>query len=238
MKRYFSLFSGIGAPEIVLREMGWECVGYSEIDPKAIKIYEKNFPKHKNYGDATRIVPNELPDFEFLIAGFPCQAFSISGKRRGYEDSRGTLFFDICRIAKEKRPRRMLLENVRALLSHDSGRTFETILYSLDELGYDAEWGVLDSWFYDAAPRKRIYMHAILRDEKGDDGKGKIEIFPLYACLAEGTRDAVIVGEKNMRDAERIIRKFAKLPDWMDSWDKLYGPEIGSGKCNDGQRGA
>ncbi len=104
------------------------CVGYSEIDKYAIQIYEKHFPQHKNYGDITKIKEEELPDFDFLCGGFPCQSFSIAGKRGGFNDTRGTLFFDIARILRSKQPRLLLLENVKGLLSHDEGRTFAVII--------------------------------------------------------------------------------------------------------------
>ena len=127
---------------------GWSsatCIGYSEIDKYAIKVYERNFNGHTNYGDATKINPKELPDFDLLVGGFPCQAFSIAGKRKGFDDTRGTLFFDIARILSEKRPRHLVLENVKGLLSHDSGKTFQTILGVLADLGYAVEWQVLNS---------------------------------------------------------------------------------------------
>ena len=100
--RYFSLFSGIGGFEFGIQKVvpNAECVGYSEIDKYAIQIYKKHFLQHKNYGDATKINPNELPEFDLFCAGFPCQPFSIAGKRRGFNDTRGTLFFEIARILK------------------------------------------------------------------------------------------------------------------------------------------
>ncbi|MFA5652456.1 MAG: DNA (cytosine-5-)-methyltransferase, partial [Candidatus Paceibacterota bacterium] len=101
--------------------------------------------KPKNYGNITTINASELPDFDLLVGGFPCQAFSIAGKRGGFNDTRGTLFFDIARILKEKRPRNFILENVKGLLSHDSGRTFKTIIITLAELGYCVEWEVLNA---------------------------------------------------------------------------------------------
>ncbi len=122
-----------------------ECIGYSEIDKYAIKVYERHFSGHKNYGDATTINAAELPDFDLLVGGFPCQAFSVAGKRAGFSDTRGTLFFDIARILKEKQPRHLVLENVKGLLSHDSGRTFTTIIGVLTDLGYLVEWQVLNS---------------------------------------------------------------------------------------------
>jgi hypothetical protein len=94
------------------------CVGYSEIDKYASKVYERHY-NHKNYGDATKINAKELPDFDLLVGGFPCQAFSVAGKRAGFNDTRGTLFFDIARILKEKKPRHLVLENVKGLLTHD-----------------------------------------------------------------------------------------------------------------------
>lgn len=121
-----------------------ECIGFSEIDKHAEAIYRFHFD-HKNYGDATGIIPDELPGFDFLIAGFPCQAFSIAGKRQGFDDARGTLFFEIARILSHKRPSHFLLENVRGLLSHDGGKTLHTILGVLSELGYFVELTVLNS---------------------------------------------------------------------------------------------
>jgi len=134
------------------------CIGYSETNKYAIQIYEKHF-KHKNYGDCTKIKAAELPDFDFLVGGFPCQAFSIAGKRKGFNDTRGTLFFDIARILKEKRPRYILLENVKGLLSHDQGRTFKTILSTLTELGYDLQTMVLNSKNFGVPQnRERVFI--------------------------------------------------------------------------------
>lgn len=171
--KYFSMFSGIGGFELgILNAMAsgrqrqkenklettmpkpmckpnfglsTTCIGFSEIDKYAIQIYKKHFPNHKEYGNARTINAEELPDFDFLIAGFPCQSFSIAGKRGGFEDTRGTLFFQIARIARAKRPKLLLLENVKGLLSHDKGKTFGTILETLSELGYVCEWQILNS---------------------------------------------------------------------------------------------
>ncbi len=121
------------------------CVGYSEIDKYAIKVYERHFSGTPNFGDITKINAKELPDFDCLVGGFPCQAFSIAGKRRGFDDTRGTLFFDLARILREKQPRYFVFENVKGLLSHDNGNTFRTIIATIDELGYDCQWQVLNS---------------------------------------------------------------------------------------------
>ncbi len=215
------MFSGIGGFELGIGG-GAECVGYSEINKNAIKIYGQHF-KHRNFGDATAIIPEQIPDFDLLVGGFPCQSFSRGGKRRGYEDSRGTLFFDVCRIAKAKRPKYMLLENVAALLDHDGGKTFETILYSLDELGYDASWRVF----------QRTQLHVVAANVKGTE-----QTIPLDLSGTTGNRDADLATreQEDMRSAERIIRAFAGLPDWMDSWDSLYPPEIRPRKLSKSKR--
>ncbi len=144
--------------------LNWECAGYSEIDRYASAIYRYHYPNQRNYGDATRLNPEELPDFDCIIGGFPCQSFSIAGKRGGFEDIGGTLFFEICRIARAKRTPYLLLENVKGLLSHDKGLTFETIVGTLDELGYDCQWQVLNSKNHGVPQnRERVFIVGHLR---------------------------------------------------------------------------
>lgn len=172
--RYFDTFAGIGGFALPLSEMGHECVGFSEIDRHASSVYSYHFPSHTPYGDITRIEPAALPDFDLLVGGFPCQAFSVAGKRRGFLDTRGTLFFDVCRIAKEKRPRLLVLENVKGLLNHARGETFRVILSALDELGYDADWQVCNSRHFGVPQnRERVYIVGHLR------GQPRPEVFPL-----------------------------------------------------------
>ena len=146
MIKIASVFSGIGGFEKGFQQADptTEIVFSSEIDKYARQIYKKNFGVEP-HGDITQITATDIPDHDILCGGFPCQAFSIAGKRRCFEDTRGTLFFEIMRIAKSKRPKLLFLENVRGLLSHDEGRTFQTILRSMDDLGYDAEWQVFNS---------------------------------------------------------------------------------------------
>jgi len=149
-------------------------VGYSEIDKYAISVYEKHFKGVKNYGDITKIKAEELPDFDCLVGGFPCQAFSIAGKRAGFNDTRGTLFFDLARILRAKQPRLFVFENVKGLLSHDNGNTFRTIIATIDELGYDCQWQVLNSKNYGVPQnRERIIIVGHLR------GTPRPEVFPI-----------------------------------------------------------
>lgn len=177
--RYFSMFSGIGGFELGIEQacqtlgLEAECVGYSEIDKHAITTYKEHFT-HDNYGDATTIDPHTLPDFDLLVGGFPCQAFSIGGKRLGFEDTRGTLFFDIVRIIAAKEPTFFILENVKGLLSHAGGQTFRTIIRALDELGYDLQWQVLNSKNHGVPQgRERVYIVGNL------GGTRRPEVFPL-----------------------------------------------------------
>jgi len=143
------------------------CVGYSEIDKYAIQTYERHFKEHINYGDATKINERELPDFDLLVGGFPCQAFSVAGKRKGFDEARGTLFFDIARILAHKRPRHFVLENVKGLLSHDSGKTFQVIVGILADLGYGVEWQVLNGKRWVPQNRERVIIVGHLREECG-----------------------------------------------------------------------
>lgn len=143
--KYFDAFSGIGGFALAAERCGHVCAGFSEIDQYAIRVYSSHFPSHKDYGDITTINIPKLPDFDLLLGGFPCQSFSLAGKRGGFEDTRGTLFFSLAAIAKHKKPSYLLLENVKGLLSHNKGNTFATIVSTLDELGYDLQWQVLNS---------------------------------------------------------------------------------------------
>jgi len=147
-------------------------VGYDERS----KLYE---------GDITKVKAEEIPDHDLLVGGFPCQAFSIAGKRGGFEDTRGTLFFEIARIAQEKRPRLILLENVKGLLSHDKGRTFGAILTTLDEIGYDCQWQVLNSKNFGVPQnRERVFIIGHLR------GTSRREVFPLRTQSQDNTKQA------------------------------------------------
>ena len=167
------MFRGIGGFDLALQNLGHELVGGCEIDKYANQIFDRYFKGIPNDMDATKIKPEELPDFDILTAGFPCQTFSIAGKRLGFEESRGTLFFEIARIAREKRPRLLFFENVVGLLSNDRGRTFAEILSALDEIGYDAEWQVFNSKYFVPQNRERIFIIGHLR------GSGTRKIFPI-----------------------------------------------------------
>lgn len=170
--RFIDLFAGIGGIregfERACAEKGltYECVFTSEIKPYAVDVLKQNHPGEEIYGDITQIDAADIPDFQFLLAGFPCQAFSSAGKRLGFEDTRGTLFFDVARILEEKKPLGFVLENVEGLVNHDRadkkdkiGRTFSTILQVLEELDYQVSWRVLNAKDFGVPQdRRRVYI--------------------------------------------------------------------------------
>ena len=167
--RFLDMFAGIGGFRSGLERLGgFECVGYCEIDKYAKQAYDAMYPTKGElyFADARTVDPYTLPDIDLICGGFPCQSFSIAGLRRGFQDdTRGTLFFEIARIAAVKRPPFLLLENVPGLLSHDKGRTFATILGALDELGYDVAWQILNSKDFGVPQsRKRVYIVGYLRE--------------------------------------------------------------------------
>ena len=165
--KYLDMYSGIGGFRSALDALGgFECVGFCEIDPYAKRAYETLYDTkgERYFEDARNIDPDDLPDIDLICAGFPCQSFSIAGKQRGFDDTRGTLFFEVARIAAAKRPALLFLENVQNLLSHDKGRTFETILEVLDDIGYDVSWTVLNSAnFGIPQSRNRVFITGFLR---------------------------------------------------------------------------
>jgi len=173
------MFAGIGGFRTGLtRAGGFRCVGHCEIDKYANASYEAIYEPGKEeryYPDATKIDPADLPDFDLLCGGFPCQTFSIAGRRKGFDDTRGTLFFEIARLAQSKRPSYLLLENVPGLLSHDKGRTFSVILATLNDLGYRVEWMVLNSKHFGVPQsRRRLFLICYL------DPRCAGKIFPVF----------------------------------------------------------
>jgi DNA (cytosine-5)-methyltransferase 1 len=211
--KVFSTFSGIGGFELGIKRAfkakhlpppGF--VGYSETDRFAVSVYEHNFKGVKNYGDIRKIKERELPDFDCLVGGFPCQAFSLAGVRRGFNDERGALFFDVVRILRAKRPGLFVLENVKGLLSHDYGRTFKTIVVALAELGYDIEWQVLDSKNF-GVPQHR--ERVIIVGYTGTPGGAKV--FPVCPHGKKTVRAEY--GRREPGSQDRSNRMSLKIPE-------------------------
>jgi DNA (cytosine-5)-methyltransferase 1 len=161
---YVSLFSGVGGFEQALNKLGGKCIMASEINKFANKAYEVLYGE-PTVGDVTEIEAEDVPDHDLLVGGFPCQAFSVAGKRLGFEDTRGTLFFEMARIAKAKKPKVILAENVKGLVGHDKGRTLNVIIQTLCDIGYTVDFNVLNSKYFGVPQnRERIFIVAVRDD--------------------------------------------------------------------------
>jgi len=188
-----TLFGNINKP-------AFRCVWSNEWDKYAGQIYKKRFPNTPFYeGDIRKINAKDIPDHDLLVAGFPCQSFSVAGKRKGFNETRGNLFFEIVRIAKEKRPRLLLLENVKGLLSHDKGETFRIILTTLDAIGYNAEWEVINSKNFGVPQnRERVFIIGHLR------GKSEPKIFPIGQSQESNTKTSNEINKiKNVNPSKK-----------------------------------
>ncbi|WP_321383033.1 DNA cytosine methyltransferase [uncultured Enterococcus sp.] len=190
---FLDLFAGVGGFRIGMEKAGHRCVGFCEIDKFAIQSYKAihDTKKEVEMNDITKVTDEEIRrigSVDVICGGFPCQAFSVAGRRKGFSDTRGTLFFEIARFASILKPEYIFLENVKGLLNHEGGDTFETILRSLDDVGYDCEWEVLNSKAYVPQNRERLYIIGRLR------GSGAGEIFP----ITKESRSADISGLINL----------------------------------------
>lgn len=164
--KFIDFCAGIGGGRIGLENIGMECVGYSEIDRKAIRTYKEFFGDDEpNYGDLMKINPADLPDFDLMIAGFPCQTFSVIGPRTGMNDRRGLIILGLIDIMVGKNLKYFILENVKGLLNHDGGKTLRIILNELDKAGYKVFWKLVNSLHYGVPQmRERIYFVGIRKD--------------------------------------------------------------------------
>lgn len=175
---FLDFFAGIGGFRLGMEMAGHTCLGHCEIDEAANRSYiAMHHPREDEWyaGDIRTVKPGDLPAAEVYCFGFPCQTFSIAGRRAGFNDTRGTLFFEVMRLAKERHPDLLFAENVKGLLNHDEGRTFGTIIRAMDELGYDAEWQICNSKHFGVPQnRERVFIIGHFR------GGGCTEpIFPL-----------------------------------------------------------
>ena len=208
--KFLDLFAGIGGFRLGMEAAGHECVGFCEIDKFARMSYKAI---HDTKGeielhDITAVSDDTVRGIgrvDVICGGFPCQAFSIAGKRQGFEDTRGTLFFEIARFASILRPRLLFLENVKGLLSHDRGNTFETILSALDELGYDVEWQVLNSKNFGVPQnRERVFIIGHLR------GKRTRGVFPFGGNSEEINGNNII----QINDSKKIRKQLKYENIW------------------------
>lgn len=222
---FIDLFAGIGGIrkgfELACKALGLDsqCVFTSEIKPHAIQVLQQNHPDERVFGDITKIDAAIIPDFDFLLAGFPCQAFSSAGKRLGFLDTRGTLFFEVERILKEKKPFGFILENVEGLVNHDKenpkdkiGETLKTILQHLDSLGYKVSWRVLNAKNFGVPQeRKRIYIVGTSKE------KPELDHFPHRTSVLGNVLESGLPTEKTAF-IQKVLDHYAI--------EELYGKSI------------
>ena len=189
--KFIDLFCGLGGFRIAFEASGGKCVFSSDIDKAARETYKNNFGEEPS-GDITKIEAKDIPDFDVVCAGFPCQPFSLAGKRKGFEDTRGTLFFDVLRIIKEKKPKAFFLENVAGLTNHDGGKTLEVIMDNLDEAGYYATYRLMNAKEYGVPQnRNRWYCVGVRKDLASEDEFNNYNFYPEKCDLKYTLNDVV-----------------------------------------------
>lgn len=220
--RYFSLFTGIGGLDIGMVEMGFECVGFSEIKKQSVEIYLKHYATHVNYGDVTKLSPVDLPDFDILTGGFPCQAFSLAGLRKGMNDPRGVMILYIYNILVAKKPQYFVIENVKGLLNHDGGKTYQKVHQLLAAAGYNVRVLLLNALNY-GSPQNRerlVFLgsrenFALKRPEIKDQSK-------VFKDVRDQAPD--IVGkfvEYEGRNAEKIEQRHVRNFELIGDYDRV-----------------
>ncbi len=235
--KFIDLFAGIGGFRIAMENNGGKCVFSSEIDKYAIETYKKNFGDEPS-GDITKINSEEIPEHDILCAGFPCQPFSIAGKRLGFEDTRGTLFFEILRILKAKETKAFFLENVAGLKSHDNGKTIKVIEKSLKDLGYIVEWKIINAKDVGIPQnRNRWYCIGIKKDLYSKDKMEfkfpeiKSLLYTLESLLEENVPSSYDISDIARKNIEEHIGEFLKTKRYNKN-HKVIATEIRRSKCN------
>jgi len=236
--KFIDLFAGIGGFRLAMQACGGQCVFSSEIDENARRTYYKNFGEVP-FGDITKeSTKRSIPDgFDVLCAGFPCQAFSIAGYRKGFEDTRGTLFFDVAEIIRRKRPKAVYLENVKNLCAHDNGKTFAVIKGTLEELGYKVFYKVMNSMEYANVPQNRERIFIVCFDPKQVAGFDKFK-FPEKVKLTATIKDCIdyTINDKNLFYGDNMghideIRAGVTSKDTIYQWRRQYVRENKSNVC-------
>ena len=226
---FIDLFAGLGGFRLALESLGAKCVYSNEWDEPVQKVYTDNFGDIPE-GDITQVDEKDIPDHDILCAGFPCQAFSISGKQKGFADSRGTLFFDVARIVKEKKPKIVFMENVKNFATHDNGRTLEVVKATMEELGYTFYQKVLNAVDYGVPQkRERIYIVCFRND---------LEIFDF--AYPKPFKLQCHVEDFLLDDAKAVEALFVDRPDtyFNDTEDNQYSNKtIRLGTVNKGGQG-
>lgn len=235
---FIDLFAGIGGMRLGFESAGGRCVLTCEIDDAALETYSLNYsPKqaHKYFGDICKIKSVDVPKHDVLIAGFPCQPYSIAGLRKGLKDERGTVFMEIIRILKDKKPKAVLLENVKGILAHDGGRTFEYMVSLIEDLGYHVKYQTLNSMTHGNVPqnRERVFIVGFLSRKAAEQFE-----FPYPIPLTKTISNAIESSKVDSKyyyderfDCYKEIKKMVKSNDTLYQWRRQYVRENKSNVC-------
>lgn len=244
MLRMIDLFAGIGGIRIAFEQNGVQCVKSSEIDKYACKTYKDNFGEEP-LGDITKIDPEDLPEFDIIAGGFPCQPFSLGGLRKGFEDTRGTLFFEVARLIKARKPKAFFLENVEGIVNHDSGNTLKVIEDTLMDMGYNFEWKVMNACDYGTPQNRKRWYCVGFRDDLNigfENQKGDFKSvykFPDKCELKFTVNDVVgrnkevdyKVSDICMKNIDTYLPQFKKTERYKKD-NVLVANEIRASRCN------
>jgi DNA (cytosine-5)-methyltransferase 1 len=222
MLKMASFFAGVGGIDLGFEKAGFQTIWANERDKYAVQTYQYNFDNEIILDDIVNIKEKSVPDVDILLAGFPCQAFSVAGYRKGFEDERGNVFFEVVRIIKEKRPPIIFLENVKNLVGHDKGNTFKVILEALQTYGYSVKYKVLNACEYGNVPqnRERIYVVGFLDEEVAEKFK-----FPDPILLTKTIKDTIDFENKKDDKYYYTDEKYDfydKLEESINSEDTIY----------------
>jgi DNA (cytosine-5)-methyltransferase 1 len=235
---FIDLFAGIGGMRIGFESAGGRCILTSEIDEPALKTYSLNYSpehSHKYFGDISSIKSVDVPKHDVLVAGFPCQPYSIAGLRKGLRDERGTVFMEIIRILEDKKPKALLLENVKGILAHDKGETFKYMLSLIERIGYTVKFQTLNSMTHSNVPqnRERVFIAGFL----SSNSTGRFT-FPGRIPLTKTIKDLIIderVASKyyydDRFDCYKEIKKVVKSSNTLYQWRRQYVRENKSDVC-------
>lgn len=244
MIKFIDLFAGIGGIRLAFENVGAICVMSSEIDKKACETYKRNFNEYP-LSDVKELLESDIPDFSILAGGFPCQPFSIGGLRKGFNDTRGTLFFEIIRILNLKKPEAFLLENVSGLVSHDKGNTLKVIEQELDKSGYNLGWKVLNAKDYGVPQnRNRWYCVGFRKDMdvsfSPDDSLTRVKAFKfpskrdlkytLEDIINDEFSDKYLISKIARNNIQKFLPKFMKSKRYNKD-NILIANEIRKSRC-------
>ena len=235
---FIDLFAGIGGMRLGFEAAGGTCVLTCEIDPVALETYSLNFkPKHphKYFGDICTMNSKDIPQHDVLIAGFPCQPYSIAGLRKGLQDERGTVFMEIIRILKDKKPKAVLLENVKGILAHDKGQTFDYMISLIKQLGYTVKSETLNSMTHGNVPqnRERVFIVGFL-DEEATNRFHFPKPIPLTKSISDQMEQNEVDGKyyyDERFDCYIEIKKMVRSEDTLYQWRRHYVRENKSNVC-------